>query len=394
MDEPTTVGERIAYYRRGLTQEVLAGLVGRSAIWLSKVERGELTLDRISLLLALANVLKVEPWELMPKLGLPPNGGAPLDPPGGVHAISRAVMTARPPDVEPPTPEELRAAVEHVTRERFVEGRLEPGVLVVPDVIGASRAAVAENLPGAWWCLAGAYRVAASLAGIFGDVKLGWIAAQQAIAAAQQSGDPLMVASAQRRLAFAFMQEGWLDDALTVCSDGADAIAPTDDMAPEGWSLWGSLQLTGAVAAVRADDAVAARQMLRDARSGAERVGPGRDDYMEGFGPANVAAHEVTAMLELGDVVEALRIADTVNLEDLPNDERRATFLIEVAHAHGLRRDDAAAVAAMLEAEYHAPDMTRYSVLTRELVRMCLSRERRSRTPGLRRLASLIGVTD
>lgn len=36
------IGERIAIYRRrrGLTQLVLAGLIGRSESWLSQVERG------------------------------------------------------------------------------------------------------------------------------------------------------------------------------------------------------------------------------------------------------------------------------------------------------------------------------------------------------------------
>lgn len=52
------LGERIAFYRRrrGLTQAVLAGLVGRSEDWLSKVERGEapVTAGRSSPLLALA----------------------------------------------------------------------------------------------------------------------------------------------------------------------------------------------------------------------------------------------------------------------------------------------------------------------------------------------------
>jgi hypothetical protein len=38
-----STGERIALYRarRGMAQSVLAGLVGRSEDWLSKIERGE-----------------------------------------------------------------------------------------------------------------------------------------------------------------------------------------------------------------------------------------------------------------------------------------------------------------------------------------------------------------
>ncbi len=48
-----SVGERIAAYRRrrGLSQPVLAGLIGRSESWLSQVERGVRSVDRLSVLL-------------------------------------------------------------------------------------------------------------------------------------------------------------------------------------------------------------------------------------------------------------------------------------------------------------------------------------------------------
>ena len=55
------IGERIAIYRRrrGLTQLVLAGLIGRSESWLSQVERGIRPIDRLSVLIDIAHVLKV-----------------------------------------------------------------------------------------------------------------------------------------------------------------------------------------------------------------------------------------------------------------------------------------------------------------------------------------------
>ena len=47
-----TVGDRIAFYRRrrGLTQRVLAQLVGRSEDWLSKIERNERDIRRLDVL--------------------------------------------------------------------------------------------------------------------------------------------------------------------------------------------------------------------------------------------------------------------------------------------------------------------------------------------------------
>ncbi|MGH3854467.1 MAG: helix-turn-helix domain-containing protein [Pseudonocardiaceae bacterium] len=63
-----TVGERVAFYRRrkGITQEVLAGLLGRSVEWLAQFERGARELDRLSTIVAIAGVLGIEPAKLLP----------------------------------------------------------------------------------------------------------------------------------------------------------------------------------------------------------------------------------------------------------------------------------------------------------------------------------------
>ncbi|MGH3926433.1 MAG: helix-turn-helix domain-containing protein, partial [Pseudonocardiaceae bacterium] len=71
-------GERIAVYRRrrGLSQAALAGLIGRSVSWLSQVERGIRSVDRLSVLLDIARILHVDvesligrPWQLAPTAG-------------------------------------------------------------------------------------------------------------------------------------------------------------------------------------------------------------------------------------------------------------------------------------------------------------------------------------
>src|SRR3954462_278081 len=69
------IGRRIATYRRrrGLSQAAVAGLIGRSESWLSQVERGIRSVDRMSILLDLARILHVEvdalvgrPWQFAP----------------------------------------------------------------------------------------------------------------------------------------------------------------------------------------------------------------------------------------------------------------------------------------------------------------------------------------
>ena len=66
--DATPVGELIAYHRRrrGLSQVKLAGLLGRSESWLSQVERGTRSIDRISVLLEVARALEVAPTDLAP----------------------------------------------------------------------------------------------------------------------------------------------------------------------------------------------------------------------------------------------------------------------------------------------------------------------------------------
>ena len=64
--EREAAGQRIARARRrrGLSQAVLAGLVGRSESWLSQVERGKRGVDSHSALVRLAEVLRVDIEEL------------------------------------------------------------------------------------------------------------------------------------------------------------------------------------------------------------------------------------------------------------------------------------------------------------------------------------------
>src|SRR6266511_743108 len=68
MEVSTPLGERIAYYRRrrGLSQVKLAGLLGRSESWVSQVERGVRSIDRISVLTEVAAALNVPVTELTP----------------------------------------------------------------------------------------------------------------------------------------------------------------------------------------------------------------------------------------------------------------------------------------------------------------------------------------
>src|SRR5680860_1447149 len=90
-----SVGERIAFYRRrrGLTQGVLANLVGRSEDWLSKIERGQRELRNLELLVDVARHLRVTVGDL---LGQPVLMEDRHDPRGDdVPAVRDALMAPR-----------------------------------------------------------------------------------------------------------------------------------------------------------------------------------------------------------------------------------------------------------------------------------------------------------
>lgn len=69
---------RAARLRRGMTLEVLAGLAGLSQAYLSMVENGKRKLDRYSMIVALAEALKVPPAELAPGISASPENSAGL----------------------------------------------------------------------------------------------------------------------------------------------------------------------------------------------------------------------------------------------------------------------------------------------------------------------------
>lgn len=62
-----SLGKRIAVYRRrrGMSQVVCAGLMGRTENWLSKVENEWIFVDRLSVIRELARVLRVDVPTLM-----------------------------------------------------------------------------------------------------------------------------------------------------------------------------------------------------------------------------------------------------------------------------------------------------------------------------------------
>jgi hypothetical protein len=103
------------------------------------------------------------------------------------------------------------------------------------------------------------------------------------------------------------------------------------------------------------------------------------------FGSTNVAVHDLSVAVELGDMQLALNLAPRVDARALPV-ERRVRHELEVARIYAManRTDDA--LAAVLHAERDAPEQVRYHFITRELV---VTWMREPHTRGRRDVAGL-----
>jgi transcriptional regulator with XRE-family HTH domain len=374
-----SVGERIAFYRRrrGLSQAVLAGLVGRSEDWLSKIERGDRPARRLDVLSEVATALRVTLGDLLGQPVLvetevPRDQDVPAvrDALMAPHRLSR-VLFAR--DDAPVADAESAAALAESAWTNFQDGRIGRVIAALPALIAASQAledqASSSQAQACWAVSARVHHLAASTMSKIGESDLAWIAAERAMHAADQADDPLVLASAARSGTHALLSVGRYDDAMQLGATAAQWLASqVRNSGPEALSLLGMLHLRSAVAAARHQDRGAVVDLLRRATEAASRLGEDGNYWQTGFGPTNVRLHEMSTALDLGDIAFVVEYGSSVDASSMPV-ERQATHHIDVARALSYVADDEGALAKLLEAERQAPQLVRHSSAVRETVR-------------------------
>jgi transcriptional regulator with XRE-family HTH domain len=212
------VGERIAIYRRrrGLSQLALANLIGRSEAWLSQVERGIRHADRLSVIIRLAQVLKVTVEDLVGQpLSLAPNGGIEYR---AVPAL-RAALTDY--EVIPATfgvgvgdgpvrdLPSLQRNVDQANRLYQAAHYEEAGLLLsrlIGDAQRAARELTGDGRRGAFGALAQTYHATAKTLTKVGETELAWIAAERSLPAAQWAESPLLMAASAYHLGHVFLR--------------------------------------------------------------------------------------------------------------------------------------------------------------------------------------------
>jgi transcriptional regulator with XRE-family HTH domain len=408
MPDAYLVGERIAYHRKrlGLSQVEFAGLVGRSESWVSQVERGVRSVDRMSVLQKVADVLSVPVSDLSGDDGDYPASAedrpeafdmirAALT---GHPALSSLLGAGPPPRISRHELDILRD--QHARVWELVHGSryAELAPLLAALITGlemATRAEGSDDLKHqARELLTDTYQATAAAMAKLGEGDAAWVAADRAAITAEALNAPLSVAASMFRMGHVFLSLGQLAQAQQVAAATANALHPaisSKSARPEELSLYGACHLVLAVAAARDNDRGQAHQHLDEARATGQRLGEDRDDYGTEFGPANVAIHAVAIAVELGDAGHALDLAHGVNTSGL-SPERQARYLIDLAAAHAMRRQIGEALHDLQEAERLTPEQTRTDRVARAVARDLLQLSGLRPRPELRELAERFGV--
>lgn len=374
-DYRVALGRKIADQRRrrGLSQPELARMIDRSVAWVSQVERGVRKVDRMSVLETLAAALDVPLAELAAEA--PIVAAVNEEPPGaaGLRLVLSGVWSLRAMlnGHEVPSLDSMRAKVDRawsLTHEAQYDDLADLLRDLVPELESGARAVEGDERAAMFELLASAYQACSAALAELDEPEAAWIAADRGMAAAERAGNPLLVAAGAFRLVIVFLGARYYLQAAEVARTAADALwHVADNGTPEAMSMWGALTLQRAIIAAHLGDDRAAYEFLDRARTAAERVGPGRNDYNTEFGPANAALYEIAVAVELGDAGRALRVASGLDVAGL-SAERRARMLIDIARAHAQRRQIGNAVAALRQAEDLTPEQVHAHALVRQVV--------------------------
>ncbi|MGH3645638.1 MAG: helix-turn-helix domain-containing protein [Micromonosporaceae bacterium] len=382
-----TIGQRVAFYRRrrGLSQEVLAGLVGKTAEWLRKVETNRAELDRLSVIRTLASELDVSLGDLVGEPSLfewSEDSGCQTTPAlrAALHDyrhLTPAMMVF--PDDEPLPLTDLERAVADLWN---VYQRSQYGTLarrlpyLIQDCRTATRVYDGSDAQRAHALTAYVHQVATLFLTKLGEADLAWIAASRGLAAASTSNDHVVIGSLSRSAAHALVSIGEYAQARGLASTTAQYLEPRlKRPSPQVLSVYGSLHLVCALAAARDDDRASADTHMAEAEVSAQHLGVDANHVWSAFGPTNVKIHQVCVAMELGDVQRAIDIAPALDTSALPV-ERRVRHAIETARAYARWNRIDEALTALLAAERVGPDQVRYHRLSRMIVRRILSRSR------------------
>lgn len=403
-EEVSAIGARarIIRRRRGLSLEVVAGLAGITAQYLSMLERGERGFNRRGLIEDLADALGCSVADLtgQPYLAVDRESAlAKMVVAQIEHGLNEATLDDVP-DLRPRPLDALgswtRSAVDlRDTASYRFSGEGIDAVLIELQVhlaTGGSR----DRQRAAELLTQAAYH-AFVLATTFGYLHLAQLAAQRAYGAARITERPELEAFAMFARAPSVARTGGRSRAVRMLDralDDAQQLPRCADGDTLGAETYGLLHLMGAHFAARDKDPTAAADHLDEAAQIALLTGE-RNGLQQHFGPTNVKVWRVAIGAELAQGPEvAERVErEPIDLDTLGSKDRIAALHFDLARswaqADGDR--DMEAIRYLDTADRTAPARLRNDPIARDLV-LTLDRRAKRRTWELDSLCNRFGI--
>ncbi|MFH0242673.1 helix-turn-helix domain-containing protein [Streptomyces sp. HK10] len=397
--EPIAFGERLRILRtrRGMSRPVLAGLLGRSPSWLKQVERGEIQTPPLSMILRIAEVLRVR--DLSDLTGDQSMPTALFIGPGHPRLPEvRAAVDAFPltrADRQAPDTAHLRARLDRAWAARHsAPNHREVLGSLLPDLIRDAQLAVrqsdaASERRTAQAVLAEVYSLSQFFLAYQPDSALLWRVVERGMVAAQESEDPHALGTVAWLTAEAHRDSGHYDGADAVTMECLRYLEPElPDADDHVRAIAGALQVAAGYTAARRGDTGAAWGWWDKADRVARRLPDAYYHPVTSFSRAVMGAHAVTLAVELHAGGESVRQAARADARCIPSRPRRARHRIEEARGYQLDGQPETALATLEKAHENAPETIRYNGYARRII----LEETEAKSPERRRRASELAV--
>jgi len=398
-----TAGQRIQFLRnrRGMTRAVVAGLCGRSADWLKKIETDERQLTSVNLLVRLAMALGVADISILTgaEVGMPVVAMRVYHP--AVEPIRRAVRSA----VYAPLPPQAPAAGELAgrvsdgwklwhssTHQRTEVGRLLPAL--ISDVHAAARLTEGTGRRAVYAVMTEVYALAQLVVGYVSDPELYWTVADRVQMSAREADDPAPLALAAWCLAIGLRYTADPQESITVATGALDMLTRhlDDSQSTRLRAFAGALSLSTAIYHAQDGREGDAWRAWDQADQIVRRLPAGYFEPATVFSRPNVDLYAVAIDRALARPGSAVGKAEALDPQTVPSTERRSRLLIDAAAAYHQRRDHEAALNRLKAAYSAAPENTSVVPAARALAVTLLESRPSSLAREVETLAEQLGV--
>lgn len=391
-EQRALLGRRLKQLRlqRRMSLRNIAELAGLSAGHLSRVERGERTLDSLTALESLARVLGTTPEAL----NAPPGRAGPTGATARGDAVTPLLPSVRTAmdmlDLAPDDSIRPRALSQLTADARTVNtlaqaARYVPMARMLPPLLAELHTAahVASGRDGetAWGLLAEVVRCAHSVGIAVGRNDLSVAALARMDWAAARAGDraPALRAIREYLRVTTYLRVRDFHACSRLNASGVAMLAGTDDDTPDALVARGQLHLGASITSAHTGDRDGMREHLAEAAHVAELTGERTDRLWVGFGPTNVAVHQVMGLTTAGEHAEAVSAAEGLTFPDEWLPSRVGHHFLDLARAYRWLNKPEKALHALQVARQVAPGQARRHPLARETTGALL---RASRQPS------------